>query len=337
MNWSKGYTASCYLSVVDTATWKDLSRIEITGGKISKDDDSELKESADVDCINYDQTAERWVRVYMDVRQNGAADHVALFTGLASAPDKAIKGTLITNAVECYSVLKPAQDILLQRGWYVSAGKAGAEIVRELLDATPAPKIVSEASPVLSESIIAEDDESNLSMALKILDAINWRLRIQGDGTIEICPKASEVVTRFDYLEADAIETEVKSTYDWFSCPNVFRAISDDMTAIARDDAVDSNLSTVTRGREIWAQETDCDLNAGETIAEYAVRMLKELQTASVELSYDRRFHPDVLIGDLIRIKYPGQGIDGIYQVLTQDIDVGRAGRTSEEVKGINI
>jgi hypothetical protein len=335
MDWSKGFSSSVYLSVVDPPTWKDISRIEVTGGKVSKDDDSELKESADVDCVNYDQTAERWVRIYMDTRQNGAASHVALFTGLASVPDKDIKGALIETPVQCYSVLKPAQDIYLPRGWYVSGGSDGAGKVAELLNVTPAPKVITEGSPVLMESIIAEDDETNLSMALKILDAINWRLRITGDGTIHICPQAVEVSARFDAEEYDCLETEVSLTYDWFSCPNVFRAISEDMTAIARDDDPDSPLSTVVRGREIWEQETDCDLNTGESIADYAQRRLEELQTASQEIDYDRRFHPDVLPGDLVRIKYPGQGLDGVYKVASQDIDISKSGRTSEESRGV--
>lgn len=331
MNWNKGFSASSYVSVVDPATWKDIEKLNITGGKISKNEDSELRESADIDCVRYDQTSERWIRIWMDTRQNGATGHVALFTGLAASPDRDIDGNLSTNGVKCYSVLKPAQDILLQRGWYAPAGVDGGKIIADLLSVTPAPKVIASGSPRLQWNIVAEDDESNLSMAMKVLDAIGWRMRIEGDGTIRIMPKAITESARFDHLEYDMIEPKVTVTYDWFSCPNVFRAIADDMTAIARDDDPASPLSTVSRGREIWAQETDCDLNESETIAEYASRKLKELQAASQEISYDRRFHPGVLPGDLVRIKYPGQGIDGIYLVKSQDINIEKNANTSED------
>lgn len=319
------------MTIVDPATWKDMSRIDITGGKVSKKTDSELRESADIDCVRYDQTAERWIRVRMDTKQNGAADHVALFTGLATSPDRDVDGNLSTNSVQCYSVLKPAQDILLPRGWYVPAGSDGARAAAELLNATPAPKFVSDGSSALQWNLIAEDGETNLSMALKILEAIDWRLRIDGDGTIRIMPRATEISATMDYLEQDMLEPKIKVAYDWFSCPNVFRAIADDMTAIARDDEPSSPLSTVSRGREIWAQETDCDLSDSESIADYAVRRLKELQIASQEASYDRRYHPNVVPSDLIRLKYPGQGLDGIYLVESQDISLAKNASTSED------
>ena len=112
MNWNKGYSATFYAAFVDPITWRDTERFEITGGSISRSD-SDLQESCDLDCIGYDQSRERWVRVWMDTRQNGAAGHYALFTGLATSPERDIKGTLVETPVELYSVLKPAADIFL--------------------------------------------------------------------------------------------------------------------------------------------------------------------------------------------------------------------------------
>ena len=131
------------------------------------------------------------------------------------------------------------------------------------------------------------------------------------------------------------IEPSIAVEYDWYSCPNVFRAVQDDLSAVARDDDPDSPLSTVSRGREIWAEETSCDFNTGESIAEYAVRRLKELQSIAVTASYERRYHPDVLAGDVIRLRYPAQGLDGLYKVTSQSIELGYGAKTSEEVKGV--
>ena len=333
MDYSKGFSSTCYAAVVDPATWRDIGRIELTGGTVKRST-AELAESADIDCVAYDQTAERWIRIYMDTRQAGEGEHVALFTGLATSPDKDISGRLVTNSVQCYSVLKPAQDILLPLGWYAPAGYNGAELARTLLQVTPAPVEIEGISPALSNTIIAEEKETNLSMALAVLEAIIWRLRSTGDGTIQLLPMATEAEVGFDQSDYDCIETELEVSYDWFKCPNVFRAISDDLTAEVRDDDPDSPLSTVSRGREIWAQETNCDLNDNEGIGEYAHRRLKELQRVTESISYDRRLHPDLRVGDLVRIHYPVQRIDGIYRVDSQSIKLEANGKTSEEVSG---
>lgn len=329
MDWHKGFTASCYMSLVDRATWRDAERIEITDGKISRSG-SGLLESAQVECVRYDQSAERWVRIWMDARQEGTTEHVALFTGLAVSPDRNIDGRLSKNDVTCYSVLKPAKDVLLPRGWYAPAGARGAELAARLLAVTPAPKVVEDGSPLLSGTYIAEDGESNLSMAQKILEAINWRLRIEGDGKINICPKATEPVVTFDNLQNDSIEPKVKTSYDWFSAPNVVRVIKDGMSATARDDSEESIFSTRSRQREIWLEEDNCNLNAAESLEAYAKRRLRESQNVAYTVSYDRRFNPDVLVSDAVTLRYPEQDINGIFKIKRQTIDLSRGGRTSE-------
>lgn len=108
---------------------------------------------------------------------------------------------------------------------------------------------------MLAESIVAEDGESNLSMADRILDAIGWRLRIDGDGTIRIMPAAADPVARLDPISNDLLEPKIKITADWYNCPNVLIVVAGDVTAVARDDDPDSPLSTVSRGREVWKKK----------------------------------------------------------------------------------
>ena len=332
MEWNKGFTASYYAYIIDPVSWRETTKLQITAGSIEHDAEG-LRESASVDCVNYERGIEQWIRVYLDASQDGSAAHIPLFTGLACSPSKDVNGVIIRNSLQCYSVLKPAQDVLLARGYYVPAGADGASAIKELLSVSPAPISIEGSSPKLTVSIIAEDGETRLSMADKILQAIGWRIRITGDGTIMICEKADSEVCSFDALSNDSVKPEIQIEQDWFSCPNVFRAVQDDLSAIARDDSPDSPLSTVNRGREIWAEETSCDFNSGESIAEYAERRLKELQTVSVTASYDRRFRPDVLTGDLVRLKYPKQGLDGLFEVTSQRIDLGYGAITSEEVR----
>lgn len=331
MDWSKGFSASYYMAIIDKRTWNDASRREITGGSISRSG-SGLRQSADIDCPGYEPGTEQWIRVWLDVRQNGAAEHVAVFTGLACSPSIKRDGNIKEIPLECYSVLKPADDVMLQRGWYIAAGMNGAQMAASMLqEVIPAPVIVEGSSPALQQAIIAEDGETVLSMVDKILGAIGWQLRIDGMGTVTLREISDEPVATFG-TDYDIVETEIQIEQDWFDCPNVFRAVSDDMTAIARDDSESSPLSTVTRGREIWMEETNCDMNDGESIEEYSIRRLKEEQQKSTRITYNRRFHPDVMTGDMIRLNYPAQKLQGNYRVSDQTIQLEHGARTEEEV-----
>lgn len=331
MDWAKGYTATYYMTVVDPSTWRDIKKVDLTGGTIKREA-SGLRHSADVKCINYPRGVERWIRIYLDVTQEGGDEHVPLFTGIATSPGEEIDGVLRSAPLQCYSVLKPAADVAMLRGWYASAGISGGTIIQQLLRVTRAPVVVSDGAPALTNHIVAEENETHLTMIEKILTAINWRIRITGDGTIYVEPVSDEPVVTFDPFELDVLETLIKISEDWFSCPNVFMAVDEDLTAIARDDSEASPLSTVNRGREVWKVDTSCELADNETIEEYAGRRLIEEQRVKKTASYDRRFYPDVYPGDMIRLHYPEQNIDGTFRVTSQSIELSYAAKTSESV-----
>lgn len=331
MDWSKGFEASYYMTVVDRQTWRDTERLEITGGNISRSMTG-LRQSADVTCVKYDQETERYIRIWFDARQDGEMEHVPLFTGIATSPKKQIDGVLVKNPVQCYSVLKPAEDVFLPRGWYAPAGVSCESILRKLLAVTFAPVDVYPNAPALQQPIIAESGENHLTMIDKVLLSIGWRIIIDGRGQISILPQTSEAVIRYDPAENDAIEPQISVERDWYSCPNVFRATMSNVSAIATDNREDSPLSIANRGREVWKEDTSCTLNDGETITEYARRRLRESQEIAVTIQYDRRYNPDVFPSDVVNLHYPKQEIDGLYVVTKQSITLGYGCRTAETV-----
>lgn len=331
MDWSRGFSALYYATVIDPATWRDVSRFELISGSIKHSDD-ELLEAADIDCKGYDASREKWIRIYLDAKQDGGSVHVPLFTGLATSPNRSINGQIETTSLQCFSVLQPAKDILLPRGWYAPVDTPGADIIKRLLSIGPAPVYIANDSPKLEQAIIAENGENNLSMAQKIIAAINWRIRINGNGEIFIEPVNNNPVSIFDPIYNDVLETGLSIENDWYSCPNVFRAVVDDVYATAIDDNPDSALSTVNRGREIYMEETDCYLMENETPAEYALRRLKEEQKVLATVSYTRRFIPDINCGDVVALHFPQQGLNGNFIITSQDISLEYGAAVSEEV-----
>ena len=331
MIWKDGFTASYYMMIIDPKSWREVRRLEITGGSIDRSE-SALLESADVDTTELPEGGEAWVRIWLDADQGGIT-HVPLFTGLTSAPSRDIDGHRESYAVECYSVLKPVDDILTERGYYIPAEVTAPQAAARLLRRGIAPVEVESVSnpPRLTEAIIAEDGETNLTLAEKVLDAVNWRIRIDGYGTIHVEPNTASVGAMFDAVDNDIVELSVTDEYDWYSCPNVLRAISGDLIAVARDDDPESPLSTVSRGREIWAEESSVNLGTNESLAQYAVRRLKTLQSPARAISYARRFDPDVRVGDVVRINHPEIGIDGTFRITSQSLELTYGCRTTEE------
>lgn len=331
MQWSNGYSASYIMHEVDPATFRDLSPMQITGGSIKRELTGK-RESADIECHGIEIGVEKWIRIYLDTTQGGTHERTPLFTGLASSPASEYDGNRKTNTLACYSVLKPCDDVALPVGWYAPKNASGAELIRRLLLVTPAPVVVADGSPTLTDHIIAESNETNLTMIDKILTAIDWRIRIEGNGTVNVMPKPLEPVASFDPLRDDMIETKIKVSADWYSCPNVYRATSGDMTGIARDEDPNSPLSIPSRGREVWLTESGAKLASTESIAQYAQRKLKEAQSVKQTAAYTRRYLPDVLPGDMIRMRYPKQGVSGLYRVQSQTVTLGYGASTEEEI-----
>ena len=330
MEWAKGYSAQYYATIVDPVTFRDMERFEVVNGSISHSSDS-LRESANIDTLDFSPDRECWVRIYLIARQEADIMRVPLFTGLAISPKKNIDGVVISYPVECYSVLKPCQDMYLPRGWFASRGVSVRSVLMELLKPTPANITIEGISPLLQETIIAENDETNLTMIDKVLNSVGWRLYITGNGEVVVRSKDSEIHATIGLYD-DVMGKTINIERDWFSCPNVFQATSGKETYTARDDSIDSMLSTVNRGREVWIIENDCKLSDNETVAEYAIRRLKEEQRISTTISYDRRFIPNVYVGDTVKIHYPAQSLFGTYTIRSQKISLGYNATVSEEV-----
>lgn len=333
MDFSKGYTASFYGVYIDPITRSERDRFEIISGSINRQE-YDLRHSASLVLKDYAGLNDQWIRIYMVARQGSDSERVALFTGLASTPSISYQNGLVTTTVQCYSVLKSVADIILPIGWYAAAGANSGERLQYLLQNVPFPVYIDEDPPNLEYPLIAEYEETNLSMIDAIVDAMvtdntAWRLQIEGDGSIYISKYTSNPVSVFS-SNNPVIETNFTIDRDWFDCPNVFRAGYDTYTAIARDDDPESELSTVSRGREIWMAEESANVMDGESIGAYAERRLREEQSRSEKISYNRRFLPEVNQGDFVRLAYPE--INGDYYVESQSINLGVNATVSEVI-----
>ena len=265
------------------------------------------------------------------LQQGNDRERVPLFTGLASSPNLNYNLGVQDQTLNCYSVLKSAEDVLLPRGWYAPKGENIETVINELFSVVPSPVVIADDIPNLDVTVVAENNENNLSLVDYILLSIDWQIQIGGDGTVYIYPRSDQPVDIFSAYDNDVIEASSFTVgRDWFACPNVISVTSGSNTAIYRDDDPDSDLSIVNRGREIWASEDNVALEEGQTLASYARDKLAELQTRTETVQYTRRFLPNVNQGDTVRINYAE--IQGDYYVESQSINLTAGGQTSENV-----
>ena len=337
IDWSKGISARYYASIINPYTWEDVRDLDIISGSIKYSDIGE-RISADIECRNFDHDNEYWIRLYLVGRQGSDIERVPLFTGIVSNPDISYNGRRETNNLQCYSPLSLADKIYLPLGWYVPIGSNGAKMVQELLSGVVmAPVVVEDVPeediPIISQNIIADNGETNLSMVDRILDIINWKIVVEGDGIIYISPYSFDVVASFNSQTNDIFEMDVTVSNNWYDVPNVYRAVGEGVSSTARDEDPNSIFSIQNRGREIWVNDTDCVLTENEKIGEYALRKLKEAQQVYKSIDYTRRFDPDVHISDIVSINYMEQGISGLFIVKSQSIELGYGGRVSEQVE----
>lgn len=329
MDYTKGYTAKFYVAIVDPDTWMDTTMMKVEAGSIKRDKTG-LRHSAEITVPDFTENEEKYIRVYMDILQNGELEHIPLFTGLATSPTRKIDGAIKRHPLEVFSVLKPLDDIKLPRGYYITAGMSAGAAVRRLLQGTPAPFEIEADSPIIMDYIVAQDNESNVSMIDTVLDTAGWQLTIDGSGAIHVGPQKETPSVTFSPAN-DVIEKVINVKRDWYKCPNVLRATSGDMYAVARDDDPDSMLSTVKRGREVVAVETNVTLGSNEGIGEYADRRLKELQDAAEEAEYTRVFVPELNVGDVVSANY--EQIQGRYTVKSQTIQLTHGAQTTETIE----
>ena len=86
-----------------------------------------------------------------------------------------------------YSVLKPADETILPPGSYAKAGEDGVALAVEMLSTCPG-KTFSYGQVSLSSSIVFDDGASALDAAWNVLDAIGYRIRLDGNGDKHVEP-----------------------------------------------------------------------------------------------------------------------------------------------------
>ena len=323
MDWKQGYTSTLRLYSVNQSTWGDGDEIDgLVSASITKDSESALVEDASISLDG--EPIKGYVRLVLEAANNASTTRVDIATVLVTAPKRSINGTLFTYDLECYSVLKPASDKVLPSGWYFPEGGDPVFGAFDLLSKSLQCPIDPVESDIRTEyPIVAESNETALSMANYLLQGTNHFIDIDGRGRVQIKEKSSVIKATFDTFENDILMPDITDETDIFNIPNILR-VSDSLgnreTIYNNDEYSDTSIENI--GWEKW-QDEQVTLSNGETLIGKGNAMMEALSKSVRKIGYTREFDPEIRVNDLALYMLPKQKIIGTFRIISQSLNIG--------------
>lgn len=327
MDWTRGYSSYIEVNLVDPVTWQDKEALDVLECSIDLSSDGEGG-SASLK-LKRGLPKPQWVRIWLVADQGGIGSRVPLFTGITSVRRDDPTWVDIPTQVDCYSSLLVPDKWLLPRGYYVGEGSDPIRVAASLLRGHILSSVImdGECNEQLSSNIIAEDNETALTMSRYLVETYNWRLRVDGLGDVTITNDDSPALSldsSYDIVVTDGID----DTKDEWDKPTTLEVIfSNGSVEVVRDDEAISEL-----GFEVCQRETDVSLSGGESAESYAKRRLRELRATSRTVKWTREFVPNVFPGDVVDVVLPSKGINGLFRITSQSLSFGGGVTVNEEV-----
>lgn len=340
INWKQGYESAWRIMHVNPKTWTDDKNMgNVASVSISHDgtDDVPLLETAD---LEYDGDFEDgWYRIEMLANQNGSTELVKLGTFRFTASSNTYYGNnRHTVSASGVSALHPAKDMKCRIGEFVGRGEDGARYILKMLKkALPGPiRILGDSTFIIDEYQVFDASTPYITAVWNILDKAGWCLQINGLGEVIVRPmptEASFILNRDLYC---IVQPEFDKDYNLTDIPNVYRVIDGDKEVEVINDDPSSVISTVSRGYRIEEVDTSPQLVDGETLYNYARRMLVDKSSIISKWSYRREYIPDVYPFSKIIADRKDIGFTGNATVLSQSITCDK-GITVDETVGIEV
>ena len=320
MDWTKGYTSTWEVQRMDVGAWAPSGKIgNVAGFSISRSctESVPLLETASMEVD--EGFEDGWYMLSM-VAEQGAAERVQLGVFLFETESSAYDYGRRTVEAKGYSVLKPADDILMPYGQYAPKGANGAELAGQFLRrCTPAPVVVEEGF-TLEGNVVFDVGMSYLAAAWAMLDAGGHCIQLDGDGTVRIIRKPTEPDIELSRLNAAVLVPGVKDATSFSGVPNRYYAVQGAKVATAINDDPASAASFRNRGRWVDAVDTSPKPVNGESLEQYAARKLKEAASVTKKVTYTREYWPGVRPFSIVRGSMPDVGLEGDLMVMTQSL-----------------
>lgn len=316
INWAASLRLSWRLVEIDPSMWEPGEAVGgVVSANVTRDARGALLESGSVTVeVHPDyQPAEFWGRLEVVAEQGGVIERWPVATMLMTPGDMTVSRGRKLVPYDCSSVLKAAADTVLPTGYSVPANGDGAKAAADILAAVLPCPVYRMGAFTLDEAMVLSRGTSRLDAARMLVDAAGWCIQVDAGGgvTIREVPSAPSIV--LDSSTASLLCTQVNDGGASYDAPTAYIAV----------DGLQTARAEVPAARQVEVYDDAPKRVNGETLQDYADRMLSELRAQSVSRSYRRAWVPGVTVFDMVEGNLPEAGLDGSMHITSQRFSLG--------------
>lgn len=365
-DWYERFASTRYRFMrVSRKTGEETEAIRcLKGGKITRNDDTTIKESAEASLVDSYSFGPDFVRVYMTVATVGGKSlEAVLGTFLPVVPSRSITGAKSEYSLKMYGRLQELVDDKFSRPYQLASGTNAVSAAKKICEdagltviADPSDYCITNprAYGIGAAQANSDTNDTKIGAVNDLLSLANFRAAYtdpMGRVVLEKYRQPADIAPSWDFVEGPTarFETSMTEEYDYTSVANhvVVRyegnSTSDDTAEVIVSEAWDtdpmSELSTVTRGRTITTAYTYSELPAGSTAAERqanadarATSLLATAQSTIRRVKLTSVYAP-IGINETVNLQYRTGGLSGKYQVRTQTLTLTGGCPTEMELR----
>ena len=349
--WGRWMSQTSYRFVrVSRATGYELGNVRVlSGGTITRNDDTRIKESAEATMAEPYDFGPDLVRAYLDARwPDGTVASEPLGTFIPVVPSRSIEGAASSYSLRMYGLLQELLDDKFAQPYTVSKGDNAVDVARRVCEAAGLTVVADESSYAVTkmrtygvgvEQNNSEVGDTKLDMVNDLLGLAGFRAActdVLGRVRFERYRDPADIAPAWDFEEGRnaRFETSMTEERDYTTAANHvvvrYGSLEDGDGRVIVGEAWDndpaSDLSTASRGRTITNSYSYSELPPGDSVSEMrnyangrAESLLRTAQSVIRRVTFTHAYAP-VRVNDTLSLSYPTGGVEGKFQVRTQTL-----------------
>lgn len=340
-----------------------LERSEIrslSGGRITRNDDTRIKESAEFNLVENVDFGPDLVRVYMTCEwSDGESEDVVLGTFLPVVPGRSIRDGYSTSTVKMYGRLQELLDDSFASPVTVEKGENAVARAVKVCEESGLTVISDKSDYAITETRVygIGAEQNNSEVGDTKLDMVNDLLDLAGFRAAHTDPMGRVVFEKYrdpaDIAPSWSFEEGVNAKFeksmeeerDYTNAANhvvLMYGPDEDGTVIASeawDRDPQSPISTVSRGRVITRSYSYSGLPPGKDAGEMqayadsrASTLLSTAQSVIWRVNMRHAYAP-VDLNDVVDVSYRSGGVEGRFQIRTQTLSLTGGCPTDAEIR----
>ena len=345
MDWAAPFAASFRAVYVDRSSGLETGTVDglLKGGTVSRNQDTDSKESATVTVAGSFSPGARLVRLYADVTQGDEMSTVCLGTFVPTVTGDSFDGAATTWAVDLDGRLSELSADAFDGPVTYPAGTPAVQAAREICEAAGFEVVAEPSTYTLAANRTygLDEGDSKLSAVNDLLSLAGFAsARCDAYGRVVmasyVAPARRGVQATMAEGAGCRFERAASRKRDESEVANVVRCVYETQDAtvvgLAVDDSPTSPYSTVARGRRIVSTYRYTDGSTQAAADAKAAALLAGMRTVVTTVEITHAYLP-LALGDVVALDYPSAGYSGRFAIRTQEISLSDAMPVAVELR----